>query len=75
MPIYNLDRDTNIEMGIKVLKTTDNLTSFISQRSRLNLDFKQDRLKLKLSLQNVRTWGDKVLQQLLTRMDAVFYIC
>lgn len=41
-----------------LLKTTDNPTSFISQRSRLNLDFKQDRLKLKLSLQNVRTWGD-----------------
>lgn len=33
-------------------------TSFISQRSRLNFNFKQDKLKTKLSLQNVRTWGD-----------------
>jgi hypothetical protein len=41
-----------------LLKTGDDPTSFISQRSRLNLNFKQDKLKLKLSLQNVRTWGD-----------------
>jgi len=34
--------------------------SFISQRSRLNFNFKQDKLKTKLSLQNVRTWGDVV---------------
>lgn len=33
-------------------------TSFIAQRSRLNLNFKNEKLKLKLSLQNVRTWGD-----------------
>ncbi|OXA93254.1 alginate export family protein [Flavobacterium hercynium] len=33
-------------------------TSQISQRSRLNFDYKQDQLSLKLSLQNVRTWGD-----------------
>jgi len=41
-----------------LLKTGDSPTSFISQRSRLNLNFEQDKLKLKLSLQNVRTWGD-----------------
>jgi hypothetical protein len=33
-------------------------TSFISQRSRLNFNFKQEKLKAKLTLQNVRTWGD-----------------
>jgi len=33
-------------------------TSFIAQRSRLNLNFKQEQIKLKLSLQNIRTWGD-----------------
>ncbi|MBF7092436.1 alginate export family protein [Flavobacterium sp. ALJ2] len=33
-------------------------TSQISQRSRLNLNFTQDQLKVKLTLQNVRTWGD-----------------
>ncbi len=31
---------------------------FISQRSRLNFDLKQDNLKLKIVLQNVRVWGD-----------------
>ncbi|KIC03318.1 hypothetical protein OA88_04155 [Flavobacterium sp. JRM] len=33
-------------------------TSFVSQRTRLNLNFAQDQLKVKLTLQNVRTWGD-----------------
>jgi hypothetical protein len=33
-------------------------TSQITQRSRLNFDYKQDLLKVKLTLQNVRTWGD-----------------
>jgi hypothetical protein len=33
-------------------------TSFISQRSRLNLNFTQDQLKVKLTFQNTRTWGD-----------------
>ncbi|URC12371.1 alginate export family protein [Flavobacterium sp. B183] len=33
-------------------------TSQISQRSRLNLNFKQDDLAVKLTLQNIRTWGD-----------------
>lgn len=33
-------------------------TSQISQRSRLNFDFKQDQLTVKLTFQNVRTWGD-----------------
>lgn len=33
-------------------------TQFISQRSRLNLDFANEAIILKLSLQNIRTWGD-----------------
>jgi hypothetical protein len=33
-------------------------TSFVSQRSRMNFNFKQEKLKLKLTFQNVRTWGD-----------------
>ncbi|WP_026713269.1 alginate export family protein [Flavobacterium daejeonense] len=33
-------------------------TSFVSQRSRLNLNFKQEKLKAKLTLQNIRSWGD-----------------
>jgi hypothetical protein len=45
--------------GIKsLMKPGDKPTSFVSQRSRFNLNFKQDKLKLKLTFQNVRTWGD-----------------
>ncbi|WP_432670071.1 alginate export family protein [Flavobacterium sp. SM2513] len=33
-------------------------TSFISNRSRLNFDFKQEKIKAKISFQNVRVWGD-----------------
>lgn len=36
----------------------DDATSFVSQRSRLNLNFKQEKLKAKLTLQNIRSWGD-----------------
>ena len=31
---------------------------FISERTRLNLNFKQDKFVTKLSMQNVRVWGD-----------------
>ncbi|WP_196891866.1 alginate export family protein [Aureivirga marina] len=31
---------------------------FISQRTRLNFDFEKSYLKLKVSLQNIRVWGD-----------------
>jgi len=41
-----------------LIKDSEEGTSFIGQRSRLNLNFKQDKLKAKLSLQNIRTWGD-----------------
>lgn len=33
-------------------------TSQISQRSRLNFNYKQDELTVKLTFQNTRTWGD-----------------
>lgn len=33
-------------------------TSFVSQRSRLNINFNKEKLKGKLSLQNIRTWGE-----------------
>ncbi|SEA66646.1 Alginate export [Flavobacterium gillisiae] len=41
-----------------LLKDGDIPASFISQRSRLNLNFTQDKLKLKLALQNISVWGD-----------------
>lgn len=36
----------------------ENSTSFVSQRSRLNFNFKQEKLTAKLTFQNIRTWGD-----------------
>lgn len=33
-------------------------TSQVSQRSRLNFNYKQDQFTVKLTLQNIRTWGD-----------------
>jgi hypothetical protein len=42
----------------KLIANGESPTSFVSQRSRLNMNFKQDKLKTKLSLQNIRTWGD-----------------
>jgi len=41
-----------------ILNKDDKATSFISQRSRLNVLFTEDKLKVKVSLQNVRVWGD-----------------
>ncbi|UQD54940.1 alginate export family protein [Flavobacterium sp. K5-23] len=41
-----------------LIKDSEDATSFISQRSRLNLNYKQEKLSAKLSLQNIRTWGD-----------------
>jgi len=64
---YAQEFDANIQLrpryeyrnGYKsLLKNTDLPTSFISQRSRLNLNFKQEKLKVKLTMQNIRTWGD-----------------
>lgn len=45
--------------GFKSLMTDDeNAASFVAQRTRLNLNYKQDKLKVKLTLQNIRVWGD-----------------
>ncbi|MEN8139409.1 MAG: alginate export family protein [Bacteroidota bacterium] len=45
--------------GYKKLIGTDATgTNAISQRSRLNFFYKQDKIKLGITLQNVRTWGD-----------------
>ncbi|MBV1923767.1 MAG: alginate export family protein [Flavobacteriaceae bacterium] len=45
--------------GIKTLRTKgQEANNFVSQRTRINFDFKQDKLKFKVSLQNVRVWGD-----------------
>ncbi len=45
--------------GYKTLIPTDaGGANFVSQRSRLNFDFKQDKIRLKITLQNIRVWGD-----------------
>lgn len=41
-----------------LLLETAESTSFVSQRSRLNFGYSQEKLKAKLTLQNIRTWGD-----------------
>ncbi|MBE8726633.1 alginate export family protein [Flavobacterium hungaricum] len=41
-----------------LLKEGEKGTSQISQRSRLNFNYKQEDLLVKLTLQNTRTWGD-----------------
>lgn len=64
---YAQELDANLQLrpryeyrnGFKSPMTNgENAASFISQRSRLNFNFKQEKLKLKLTLQNIRTWGD-----------------
>ena len=42
----------------KLAPTNADAANFVSQRSRLNFNFKQDKLKLGISVQNVRVWGD-----------------
>jgi len=45
--------------GYKTLRTEgDGAGTFISQRTRLNFDFKQSIMKFRVSVQNVRVWGD-----------------
>jgi len=45
--------------GFKELMKDGSLpTSFVSQRSRLDFNYKQEHLKAKLTFQNVRNWGD-----------------
>ena len=45
--------------GFKTLRTDgDEAANFISQRTRINFDFKKSKMIFKVSLQNVRVWGD-----------------
>lgn len=45
--------------GYKVLQATDaDGANFISQRTRINFGFKNEKLKTYVSLQNTRVWGD-----------------
>lgn len=41
-----------------LLQTNADGTNFVSQRTRLNLKFNYEKLKLGISYQNVRVWGD-----------------
>ena len=64
---YSQEFDADIQLrprfeyrhGYKnLLKENESPTSFISQRSRLNINFKKENLATILSLQNIRTWGE-----------------
>jgi hypothetical protein len=45
--------------GYKTLRNEgEKAGNFVSQRTRLNFDFSQTKIKLRISLQNVRVWGD-----------------
>lgn len=64
---YAQELDANLQLrpryeyrnGYKTpIANGENAASFVSQRSRLNFNFQQEKLKLKLTLQNIRTWGD-----------------
>jgi hypothetical protein len=41
-----------------LLNTNQEGSNFVSQRTRLNFGFKNEKLKLKIVMQNVRVWGD-----------------
>jgi len=43
-----------------LLTPTTSHTSFVGQRTRLNLNYKDEKLAVKVALQNVRTWGNVV---------------
>ncbi|RVT76466.1 hypothetical protein EOD40_08135 [Flavobacterium sufflavum] len=43
-----------------LLTPTTHHTSFVGQRTRLNLNYKDEKLTVKVALQNVRTWGNVV---------------
>lgn len=67
MGTYAQELDVNLQLrpryeyrnGFKSLMPNgENATSFVSQRSRLNFNYKQEKLKAKLTFQNIRTWGD-----------------
>jgi hypothetical protein len=67
MGTYAQELDVNLQLrpryeyrnGFKsIMPNGENATSFVSQRSRLNFNYKQEKLKTKLTFQNIRTWGD-----------------
>lgn len=67
MGTYAQELDANLQLrpryeyrnGFKsLMPIVEDATSFISQRSRLNFNYKQEKLKAKLTFQNIRTWGD-----------------
>jgi len=64
---YAQEFDVNLQLrpryefrnGYKSLMTDGaDATSFVSQRSRLNFNFGKEKIKTKLTVQNIRTWGD-----------------
>lgn len=64
---YSQEFDTNLQIrpryeyrnGFKGLMLDNELpTSFVTQRTRLNFNFKQEKTSTKLTFQNIRTWGD-----------------
>ena len=65
--IYSQELDAQLQLrprfeyrnGFKtLLEREQEATAFVSQRSRLQLNFTNEAISLKFSLQNVRTWGD-----------------
>jgi Alginate export len=67
MNTFAQEIDANLQMrpryeyrnGFKGLMLDSELpTSFVTQRTRLNLNFKQEKITAKLTFQNIRTWGD-----------------
>ena len=47
--------------GYQTLQTDESSgTFFVNQRSRLTLDYKQEKVQMKFSLQDVRVWGDEL---------------
>ncbi len=46
--------------GYQTLPNGEDGAFFVNQRSRLTLDYKQDKVTMKFSLQDIRVWGDEV---------------
>ncbi|MFD1550803.1 hypothetical protein DNU06_05620 [Putridiphycobacter roseus] len=42
----------------KLMSNNQKTASFVSQRTRLNFEFEQDKIAVKVTAQNVRVWGD-----------------
>lgn len=66
-PVFAQEFDLSAELrpryenkfGYKTLRVEgEEAGNFVSQRTRLNFDFKNSKFKVKVSFQNVRVWGD-----------------